>query len=143
MKMHTLTVVLLPRETSDLWQAVHDLLQPHRIDWDDPDKPSRLDYLAVGAETIADEESAMALGVTSDEDLVRNVCFVSRLRPDFVPGAVVTPDGRWYDRMDYGWLPPWEKNPANAAADAKWMAQVCELFATHGSCVAVEIDTHS
>jgi hypothetical protein len=96
-EMHTLTIVLLPRDTPNLYQAGSDLLKRHRIDWDDVHRPSRLDYSTVGGESIADEESAAALGVAGDLDVARNVCIVSRLRPDFVPGAVVTPDGRWYD----------------------------------------------
>jgi hypothetical protein len=141
--MHTLTVVLLPRETPNLWQAGSDLLKLHRVDWDDVDRPSRLDYWTVGGESIADEESAAALGVASDSDLARNVCIVSRLRPDFVPGAVVTPDGRWHDLADHGWRFIDGDTPANRAAEVGWSAQARELFAAHASCVAVEFDTHS
>jgi hypothetical protein len=141
--MHTLTIVLLPRDTSNLWQAGSDLLRPHRIDCDDEDRPFRIDYWTVGGESIADEASAAAFGVPGDTSLARNVCFVSRLRPDFVPGAVVTPDGRWYDLTDHGWRFIDGDTPANRAAEAAWVAQVRELFAAHASCVAVEFDTHS
>jgi hypothetical protein len=141
--MHTLTVVLLPRGTPNLWQAGSDLLNLHRVARDDAHRASRLDYWTVGGESIVDEASAAALGVTGDPDLARNVCLVSRLRPDFVPGAVVTPDGRWYDLADHGWRFIDGETPANRAAEAGWAAQVRELFAAYASCVAVEFDTHS
>jgi hypothetical protein len=141
--MHTLTIVLLPRDTPDLWQAGSDLLKTHRIDWDDVDRPHRLDYWTVGSESVADPESAAALGVAGEADLARNVCLVSRLLPGFVPGAVVTPDGQWYDLADHGWRFIDGDTPTNRTAEAGWAAQVRGLFAAHASCVAVEFDTHS
>ncbi|MBA4019442.1 MAG: hypothetical protein C0483_19935 [Pirellula sp.] len=141
--MHTLTVVLVLPDTANLWETCRDLVRPHQIVWDDLDRPSRLDYWTVGRESIADAESAALLGVADDEDLARNVCFVSRLPPDFVPGAVVTPDGRWYDLQDHGWRFIARDEPDSLAAETRWLAQVRELFAAHRSCVAIEIDTHS
>ncbi|MBI1348514.1 hypothetical protein GC163_19745 [bacterium] len=141
--MHTRTVVLLPHDTPDLWDAGSALLRPHRLVEDDVDRPWRLDYWTAGGESIADEESAAAFGVGGDEELARNVCFVSRLRPNFMPGALVTPDGRWYDLIDHGWRFIDGDTPANRVAEARWNAQVRELFMAHASCVAVEFDTHS
>jgi hypothetical protein len=141
--MHTLTIVLLPRDTPNLSQACSDLLKPYQLDWDDLDRPSRLDYWTIGDESIADADSATTLGVADDRDLARNVCLVSRLRPDFVPGAVVTPEGQWYDLSDHGWRFIDGDTHANRTAMVGWAAQVQELFATHEDCVAVEIDTHS
>jgi hypothetical protein len=143
LRMHSLTVVLLPHDTTDLWEAASALLGLHRVDWDDVDRPWRLDYWTVGRESIADDVSAAAMGVTGNTDLARNVCLVSRLRPDFVPGALVTPDGRWYDLMDHGWRFIDGSTPANHAAEAAWSAQVREVFAAHAECVAIEFDTHS
>jgi hypothetical protein len=140
--MHTLTIVLLPSDTPDLWQAGSALLEPHRVDWDVV-RPWQLDYWTVGGESIADEESAVALGVAADPDLARNVCLVHRLRPDFVPGAVVTPNGRWYDLTDHGWRFMDGDTPANRAAEAAWATQARALFAAHAGCVAIEFDTHS
>lgn len=141
--MHTRTIVLLPPGAKNLWQVGADLLQLHRVDWDDDSKPSRIDYWAVGHGSIADEFTATALGVVGDPDLARNVCFVSRLRPEFEPGAMVTPDGRWYDLFDHGWRFVDGDSPANRTAAAAWAAQVQDLLRIHADCVAVEFDTHS
>lgn len=138
--MHTVTIVLLPPTAADLWQAGSDLLRPHR---DGGDRPSRLDHWTVGGGAIADDTSAAALGVGVDPDLARNVCFVARLRPDFVPGAVVTPDGGWHDLADLGWRFLPGDNPANRAAWDGWVDRVRQLLVDHPSCVAVEFDTHS
>ena len=138
--MHTVTIVLLPPGVPDLWQAGADLLRPHR---DGGDRPSRLDYWTVGGGAIADEASAAALGVDGDPDLARNVCLVARLRPDFVPGAMVTPDGGWHDLADLGWQFLPGESPANRAARDGWAGRVRQLLADHAACVAVEFDTHS
>lgn len=141
--MHTLTIVLLPAGAGDLWRASSELLERHRLDWDDVGRPSRLDYWTVGGGALADEITAVELGVVDNPDLARNVCFVSRLRVDFVPGAVVTPDGRWHDLADHGWRLRDGDSRANRAAQARWAAHVRELLAAHAGCVAVEFDTHS
>ena len=142
--MHTVTVVLLPPGTPDLWQAGSDLLRAHRLD-DDSNavRPYRLDYWTVGGGSIEDAESAAALRVAGDPDMAPNVCLVSRLPPDFAPGALVTPDGRWFDLMDHGWRLLDGDSPANRAAEAAWAEQVRQLLAAHADCVAVEFDTHS
>jgi hypothetical protein len=136
--MHSATLVLLPRDTRDLWDAGANLLRPHRGEG----RPFRLDYFTVGDGHIADSDSATAFGVADDVDLARNVCLVSRLRSDFLPGALVTPDGRWYEPEDHGWGFIDGDTPANRAAEATWVQQVRQLLATHADCVAVEFDTH-
>ena len=77
--MHTLTVVLLPRDCPNLWEAAVELLKPHRIDWEDVQKGWRLDYWAMGHGNIADEFTAIELEI-SDGDLAENVCLVSRIK---------------------------------------------------------------
>lgn len=145
--MHTLTVVLLPRSTSDLREAAANLFRPHRVDWDDDTRPWRLDYWSLGDENIKDEFTARALGLSTDneddEDLCGNVCFVSRLSPDFIPGAVVTPEGTWCDLLDHGWRLVDGDTPANRDAEAQWAQQVKQLFAMYVNYIAVEFDTHS
>ena len=137
--MHTATLVLLPRGIRDLWESGAELLRAHRGEG----RPFRLNYFAPGDGHIADAESAAALGVANDEELAQNVCLVSRLRPDFLPGALVTPDGQWYEPEDHGWGFIDGDTPANRAAEAAWWQQVRQLLATHADCVAVEFDTHS
>ena len=141
--MHSVTLVLLPVDTHDLWQAGSDLLRPHRIDEDELGRPWRLDYWTVGGEHFADEESAALVGVVDDPELARNVCLVSRLRPDFTPSVLVTPDGAWYDLSDHRWRFVDGGSPANLAAEALWAEQVRRLLAAHADCIAVEFDTHS
>lgn len=138
-----MTIVLLPRGEADLWESAAMLLRRHSDENVLPGQRARLDYFTVGRDSLDDLESAKLLGVTEDEDLAKNVCLVERLRPDFVPGAIVTPDGRWFDLTDHGWRFIDEDSSANRAAWAQWSAQVRAIFDMHRDHIAVEVDTHS
>ena len=48
------------------------------VDWHDVGRPSRLDYWTAGGGSVADAETAAALGLVDDPALADNVCFVSR-----------------------------------------------------------------
>jgi len=133
--MHTVTIVLLPRGTPDLYDAAAALLRSHY--------DRHLDYFTIGNESLDDFESAQLLGLADDEDDAKNVCFVDRLRPDFVPGAIVTPDGRWFDLADHGWRFIAGDTAENRAAWEKWTVQVRSLFDAHRDHIAFEVDTPS
>ena len=62
-------------------------------------------------------------------DVGNNVRPVVSLRPDFVPFAIVTPDGTWRDCEQY-------------VSDARWDRTAKEVLHTHSECVAVAIDCH-
>ncbi len=68
---------------------------------------------------------------------------MSRLNGRKIPGALITPDGAWYDLFDFGWRFSPEETPANRDAWERWSARVNELLAQNADCVAVQIDTHS
>ena len=140
--MHTLTLVLLPPDTLDLWKAGEDLLLPYRMIDDERTSATHLDYWCVGGGNIHDEPTAAKLGVTADPDLSSNVCFVSRLRWDFIPGAIVTPDGKWHDLSDYDWKLLKKDSQDNRDAEIFWANEVGKIFSAHKECIAVEFDTH-
>jgi hypothetical protein len=71
-----------------------------------------------------------------------NSCPVVDLPPDFCPAALVTPDGIWYDLIDYGWHLVDGDTPANRVALATWRAQAREILDKHMSCLAVGIHCH-
>jgi hypothetical protein len=134
--MHTVTFVLLRPPLGDLSSTIDTLIEPHR-----PER--RLDYWTLGDGNITDPETAAALGLTGDEEFGMNVCFVSRLGERRTPGAIVTPDGTWYDLFDFGWKFMQRDTPEGQEAYARWCAHAAEVLAAHQDCVAVEIDTHS
>jgi hypothetical protein len=140
--MHTVTLVLLPRGTQNLWNAGADLLGPYRMIDDELKPDTKLDYWCVGGGNIKDDLSATQLNVATNPDLASNVCLVSRLPVDFIPGAVVTPDGKWHDLCDFGWRLMRGDSPENRAALELWDEEARKLFAVHEDCIAVEFDTH-
>lgn len=141
--MHVRTFVLLPPDTSDLRGAAAALLRPHRLDEDAPERPWRLDFWTVGWNEIGDPDTATSLGVADDPDLAPNVCRVSRLPPDVLPGAVVTPDGRWHDLADHGHRPLRGRSWANRRAEAAWQQAVRALLADHPDHLVLAVDTHA
>lgn len=141
--MHVRTFVLVPPDTPDLRSASAALLRPHRLDEDAPERPWRLDYWTVGDGEIGDAETAAALGIAADPDLAANVCRVSRLPPDVVPGAVVTPDGVWHDLADHGHRPFDGASRANRRAMDAWRVAVQALLAAHPDHLVLAVDTHA
>lgn len=142
-RMHTVTIVLVPLPVSDLREAVRQRLAIHRLDEEQADRAWRLDYWTVGQEQIGDAESAAVCGVGADPDLAGNVCLVPRLPAQFLPGAIVTPEGRWHDLCDFGWKPVNGDSRPNRESYAQWVRHVRELLAANANCVAVEVDAHS
>lgn len=103
---------------------------------------THLDYWTVGGGNINDSFTAAQLGVAANPDLATNVCLVSRLPVDFIPGAIVTPDGKWHDLSDFDWKLIRGDSQDNRNAQIFWADAVGGLFATHKDCVAIEFDTH-
>jgi hypothetical protein len=64
------------------------------------------------------------------------------LPADFIPGAVVTPDGKWHDLADFGWRLISSDSKSNIDAEMRWANEVKKIFAEHKECIAVEFDTH-
>ena len=140
--MHSLTVVLLPPNTRDLQRAAEELLEPHLVAGG-ADRPARLDFWTAGRENIADEFTAQTVGVSAVANLRRNVCFVSRLAADLVPGAVVLPGGAWHTFFDHAWQFADGERNLNPSAWVQWTQVVKQLFATYPDHIAVEFSTHS
>ena len=142
--MHSMTYVLLRPPFGDVRAAAEALLRPHLVEDDDNNYNPKwhLDYWIHGDGDIKDAETAAALGLTDDDYLGENVCFVSRLGGRDLPTCIVTPDGQWHDWFDFGWK---LRNPEseNEKALELWHARIAEIYAAHDDCLAVQYDTHS
>lgn len=103
---------------------------------------THLDYWTMGRGNINDAYSATKLGVATNPDLATNVCLVSRLPLEFIPGAIVTPDGKWHDLSGFDWKLMEGNSQDNRSAKIFWADHVGGLFATYKDCIAVEFDTH-
>src|SRR5262245_34116693 len=120
-----MTYVLLRPPFGDVRASAQALLRPHLIEDDNGvfNKNGHLDYWTTGDESIRDAETAASLGITADDYLDGNVCFVSRLAGRDFPSCIVTPDGKWEDSFDFGWK---LRNPdaENEKALKAWQARV-------------------
>jgi hypothetical protein len=140
--VHTRTLVLLRAVPERLWDAVGDQLRPHRLDEEHPTKRWTHDYWSIGEGTIGDAATIEQYGLQTQE-AGQHVCLVSRLPKDYVPGAILTPEGSWYDLFDHGWRLMDDTSLTNRRALDEWRVQVRELLDTYHDCLAIEVDTHS
>ena len=58
---------------------------------------------------------------------------------DFLPYAVVTPDGAWHEKGEMGW---WGIERDVKESDGDWRMIVQKLLAEHAECTAVLVDCH-
>lgn len=63
---------------------------------------------------------------------------VGALPKDFVPFALVTPDGYWHERGKMGWF----ACVSDEKSKEDWETEVRRLLAEHKHCVAVAVDCH-
>jgi hypothetical protein len=63
---------------------------------------------------------------------------VSQVPKDFVPFALVEPNGLWHEKGKMGWF----GMVTNRKDDDKWEAIVRDLLTKHNDCIAVVVDCH-
>lgn len=181
---HYLAVVLVPRDTTDIEEAVTELLAPY--DEGDPDNgDTKWDWWQIGGrwtgtfdprynprtdpanmetcwlckgtgmrndrggEELRAENSQFTCNgcegtgkslrwPTSWEPFAGDVMPVAKLPKNIEVFAIVTPDGEWHQRGQMGW---WA-NVTDEKDAAAWQAEVREILAAHGDCIAVACDCH-
>lgn len=72
-----------------------------------------------------------------------DVAPLSEVDPEFLPAAVVTPDGKWYEREGYDGSPDVSIEVAldnREKRDARWRATVNALYEQHPGATAVLVD---
>jgi len=72
------------------------------------------------------------------ESLENNSCRVKDIHKDFIPFAVVTPDGLWHEKGEMGW---WAV-VTNEKSDSKWKREVKSIFKKYPDHWAVLLDCH-
>lgn len=77
-----------------------------------------------------------------DEPLTCNSCLVETLPEDFYPAAIVTPDGIWYDLIDFGWRAVDDDSENNRVAFANWQNKAHWLLQSHKNYLAIGLDCH-
>lgn len=144
MKTHVFVLVpydMPPAEIGDLERL---RLEKHRVDPDEPGNRGRYDYL-VGAlkKSFSDPVAEGRLPPKIRRAYSGNICDHANLPSDVIPGALVTPDGEWYDTSDFGWRMTKEPSEENRAAHAQWEQRYRELIDAHPDCWVIEVWAHS
>ena len=67
-----------------------------------------------------------------------NTCLVSELAFDFVPYAIITPDGYWHEKGRLGW---WGVT-INPLPGDSWEAEAVLIFGAYRGCLAIGVDYH-
>lgn len=89
-----------------------------------------------GLPPIDDNQGGFNFSATY-ETLERNVCPVSALPEGFHCWAVVTPDGRWFEKSEMGW---WGMSFGDRE---HWPAQLAELLSAYSDHLAIGCDLHT
>jgi hypothetical protein len=143
-RLKTQVFVLIPFSvgTSALLIEVDNVMKRHRRDVNGS-AGGRFDYLVGSDGCFNDPVAEGRLPAMVRQTLHRHLCEVERLPTEFVPGALVTPDGCWHDLTDDGWRMIDEPSPTNEAAFARWRTRYSNLIAANPYCWVVELWAHS
>lgn len=143
--MKTQVFVIVPYDvpSNEIPEFVDLLLQQSQMKSGDSNS-GRWDY-GVGAlaQTLNDPVAEGRLPSDVRRSLSGNICDRCRLPPDAIPGALVTPDGRWHDLGDFGWRMVDGPCEPNDIAMREWAARFHELISGHDHCWVVEAWVHS
>ncbi|HET6422805.1 MAG TPA: hypothetical protein VFG20_03925 [Planctomycetaceae bacterium] len=144
--MKTRVFVLIPFDVpaDQISEHCQRLLQPHRMQEDDPEPRGHYDYL-VGAldEGFNDATTESRLPPHIQREFAGNICEATRLPPDADCGALITADGCWHDLSDFGWRMVRQSDKENLAALAAWQRHYRALLKGHPNCWVVAIWVHS
>ena len=143
MKTQVFVLVPLSVAPSALLGAADRLIELHRVGASGRAGGGRFDYLVGTGGCFDDPIAEGRLPGPAKRALHRHVCEVERLSGDIVPGAIVTPDGRWHDLADEGWRMLDEPSAANEEALARWQVRCRKLLAENPYCWVVELKAHS
>lgn len=137
---HFLTLVLVGCAEPDPARKSHELMMPYfEADEDNPSAQAKCDGFVIGGRydgIIWGKEQHYNLSPTEFQkrygfDVVKtenNICPISGLVDDLVAYAIITPDGKWYDRED--------------KTDEEWLQEFQQMLKQYQDCVVVAIDCH-
>jgi hypothetical protein len=143
LKTQVFVLVPLSVPPSALLGAADRMVERNRMGESGRLGEGRFDYLVGAGGCFDDPVAEGRLPGPAKRSLRRCVTEVERLPADLVPGAVVTPDGRWHDLADEGWHMLEEPSAANEEALARWRARCRKLLAENPYCWVVEFNAHS
>ena len=133
-------LVLLDPDLSDFDTALAAILEPHRLDEDAESWPSyHWDYWHLTTDPFGEPKTA-----TTDIDAKcgHNACVVGTLHDDYLPSAVITPDGCWNDLSEHGWRLIDDPCESNSNAMREWEERFAKLRTKHSNMIGVEVLHH-
>ena len=144
--MKTQVFVLLPQQVapSDVRSCAEKALNAFQSAEEPRPPGARFDY-AVGnlSRSLHDSVASGLLPAADKRALEGSICLIGNLKPDVIPAALVTPDGRWHDLGDFGWRMTAEGSAANDLAMQHWTARFRELVREHPHGWLLECWVHS
>ncbi|MBC8163614.1 MAG: hypothetical protein H7Z42_20600 [Roseiflexaceae bacterium] len=141
--MKTQVFVLVPYSLgpSALVELADALIMRHQM-LDEDRSVGRFDYLVGSSGCFDDPIAEGRLPARVRRSLHHRVCEMERLPIEFVPGALITPDGLWHDLDNDGRLVNGD-GQANPNALTRWEARYRELITQHPYCWVLEYRAHS
>ena len=140
---HFFTLVLIPRDTKNVEEAVERLLAPYDENLPNNTSP-KWDWWRIGGRWNGrvmgrprDSEDGYNFGPEYSR-LEENMAPVTALPEDLVPFAIVTPDGKWRGRGEMRWF----GIAVNMKPSDEWISEVKRILEAHQDCIAVGCDLH-
>jgi hypothetical protein len=145
MKLKTQVFVLVPYSfgADAVLEVADRLMGQHRRQAEDARSRGRFDYLVGPDGCFRDHVAEGRFPKKIQRSVVGKICEIERLPSNLVPGALVTPDGNWYDLSDHGWQLLNEGSEANQNARSSWANRYHELIRAHPHCWVLEFCAHS
>ena len=142
--MKTRVFVLVPynADVNSLLEVADRCLETHR-QHSSSLRSGRFDYLCGDDGCFDDAIAEGRLPAQMKRALRGHICGIERLPDEVIPGALVTPDGRWHDLNDFGYRTADEKSTENRTAIDAWTARYRELLAENPYCWVLQYLAHS
>lgn len=135
-------LVLLDPSVPDLDAALKARLEPHRLDEDAESWPEYYwDYWLFTSDPFGDTKPTNS-DIDIDAKCVDNARVVGNLDDEYIPSAVITPDGQWNDLSEHGWRLIDDPCESNSNALREWELRFASLRANHSRCIGVEVLYH-
>ena len=135
-------LVLLDPNVPDLDAALETNLEPHCLDEDAESFPKHYwDYWHLTSDPFGASEPANS-EIRIDTKCAGNARVASNLDSEYLPSAIITPDGQWNDLSDHGWRLVDEPCESNSIALRKWELRFANLCVEYSNMIGVEVLYH-
>jgi hypothetical protein len=142
--MKSIVSVLLDPSVTKPMERLREVLEPHRLDEDDPKSihSHHWDYWHFSSKFTFHDPELRARFPEEPLEFLEHASFVRNLPTDFLTAGIILEDGTWTDMSDFGWRMIDEPSAANAKATEQWDVAAKQILAQHTDHICVRVLVH-